>query len=419
MSYNPFERQMARMLAASPKLKSKLKLFYVWGNRVIFKKTFPFQSSYTIHEIGAPNKESFYGYYDHSPLSKNEEYILFQEAKNKTSIAPVTQSQIEIILAEFKGGKELFRTSSKAYNWQQGSKLMYLEGDRFIYNDMAKGKLISKIVQIKNLKNVLDIPYPIYDAKADFALTLNFDRLTHFRPDYGYRSAGIKVDASAFNDQEDGVFYVDFKTKERHLLISLNSLAQTSGAPFENAEQWVNHIMISPSGTKFMFLHRWLDHGLKKDALYVANIDGSETKCLTNGGMVSHCNWQNETKIIGYLRSKEHGDCYHQIDLSTHQVSKIQIPDHLSFGDGHPSVFQEKMLFDTYPDRHGLKHLMLFDLEKKELQKLGSFYEPLRYYDESRCDLHPRFSRDGNKVFFDSVHIGKRKLCYINLEETQ
>jgi len=62
---------------------------------------------------------------------------------------------------------------------------------------------------------------------------------------------------------------------------------------------------------------------------------------------------------------------------------------------------------------------MLFDLEKKEMQKLGSFYEPLKYYEESRCDLHPRFSRDGNKVFFDSVHIGKRKLCYINLEETQ
>ena len=90
-----------------------------------------------------------------------------------------------------------------------------------------------------------------------------------------------------------------------------------------------------------------------------------------------------------------------------------------NMGDGHPSVFKNQMIYDTYPDRSGMKHLYLFDFEKKKQIELGSFYEPLKFYQESRCDLHPRFSKDGTRVFFYSVHTGKRKLYYIQLEEVK
>lgn len=417
MSFNPLERQLALWLSKFPGLKQRLKFWYQGANRLLFKKSYQFYSDFSIHRLGLENTESFLGYYDHSPLPKNNDWVIFHETENNSSKAPQSNTQVSIVLQNFKSGQEIWRTSSKAYNWQQGSKMMWMDEDRFIFNDYQNEQLVSRIISVKSPEKETQIPFPIYDCESDFALSLNFDRLSAFRPDYGYRSAGISVNTESFIDEKDGIFHINLKTLEKTLIVTLEQLAKISEAKFQKNEQWVNHIMISPNGKKFMFLHRWIENGVKRDALYVANSDGSELKCLINEGMVSHCFWKNDDEIIGYLRSQQFGDCYHHIDLKTLHFSKIEFPNAAFFGDGHPSVFGEKMLFDTYPDRAGMKQLLLFDFKTQELKKLGSFYEPLQYFGESRCDLHPRFSMDGKLIFFDSVHKNKRGLYYLNLEE--
>lgn len=419
MSFNPIERKIAQLLSTSPKLKSLLKYSYQWVNRRLYRKSFTHFSDFLVRELGSESKESFLGYYDHSPLNKNNKFIFFHEAEKDTSIAPQANSQVQIIMSDFKSGEELYRTSSNAYNWQQGSKMMWLDEERFIFNDSRNGELVSRIINSSDLNKKEEIPFPIYDCKANFALSLNFDRLTYFRPDYGYRSANTTIDISSFNDKKEGVFYIDFKTKERNLIISLKDLKSSSKADFQGQDHWVNHIMISPNSKRFMFLHRWIDNGAKKDALYVADIDGKNLECVMNEGMVSHCFWKNDQEIVGYLRSEKYGNTYHHLNLSNGEIKKIEIPGGEGFGDGHPSIFNEQLLFDTYPDRSGMKHLLLFNSKSSDMIELGMFYEPLKYYEESRCDLHPRFSMDGKRVFFDSVHSGKRRLSYINLEEAK
>ena len=73
------------------------------------------------------------------------------------------------------------------------------------------------------------------------------------------------------------------------------------------------------------------------------------------------------------------------------------------------------MIFDSYPNRSRNKNLFIYNFDNDELLNLGEFYESLRFYNESRCDLHPRYSSDFSAIYIDSVHSGIRKLYKLNL----
>ena len=62
-----------------------------------------------------------------------------------------------------------------------------------------------------------------------------------------------------------------------------------------------------------------------------------------------------------------------------------------------------------------MKSLYKYNYTNKKLEKLGEFLESFNFYGETRCDLHPRFSFDGEKVFFDSVHEGQRGLYVMEI----
>jgi Tol biopolymer transport system component len=75
------------------------------------------------------------------------------------------------------------------------------------------------------------------------------------------------------------------------------------------------------------------------------------------------------------------------------------------------------LLLDTYPDDDRLQSLLVFDLTTEELVELGKFRQPLRFNDDLRCDLHPRWNRSGTKICFDSTHQGRRQIYVADLDE--
>ena len=174
--------------------------------------------------------------------------------------------------------------------------------------------------------------------------------------------------------------------------------------------------MISPDGKKNMFLHRWyIPSGKRFDRLMIADKNGQNLKILADEEMVSHCCWYRNNSIIGFFHHSSHGNSFYKIDIETSSISLLS-EKLKGLGDGHPTVVNNKMVFDSYPDRSRIKKLYIYNLEEDTLKEIGEFVEPMKYFGETRCDLHPKWNYEGSKIFIDSVHSRKRMLYELEIE---
>jgi hypothetical protein len=416
-SYGYLEKSVANLLSYMPGIKYRIKWMYQILNYVFYKKKYNHKTSYPIKAVCNSGCESFFGYYDKSPENAGGNYLIYHRSRRPTSRKPSENHPVEIVLKDVINNKETIIGSSSAYNWQQGTKLQWLTSDRFIYNfyDDDSGSYRSRIIDANTQKEISIIKHPVYDCYKDiYALSLNFSRLIQLRPDYGYRNLKEKIDFT--ENSKDGIFYIDLSRNSSKLLLSLQDIIELSPLKsIENARHKINHIMISPDGERFMFIHRWFVTGKKRyDRLIVANKNGDDLKLLIEG-MVSHCYWANNKTITGFFHHRSNGAAYYIIDVDTSSISFLS--DKLAgFGDGHPAILNGKMVFDSYPDRSRMKHLFLYDFNSDQLDEIGEFLEPLNYYGETRCDLHPKWNTGGDKLFIDSVHEGKRKLYELSVK---
>lgn len=418
-NFNIYERLIAKSLSKMPKLKKHIKLYYSKFVYSFNKKKYQFKSNYKIHEIDNNQNETFFGYYDKSPLNISGDYLICHSSRQKTTTLPTPDNPIEILLIDFSNKKILKRFSSFAYNWQQGSRAQWLDSDNFIFNDydVKKKKYISKIINVKKCVIEKIIDFPIYDTYKNFGISLNFNRLAKLRPDYGYRNQNVQKNIDLYDLTNDGIFYVDLEKNTQNLLLPLEEIiAVSSTKDIYKAKHKVNHIMISPDGSNFIFLHRYFVKGVKYDRLVYSNLDGSQVKILSDHEMISHCFWKDNNTIICFLRRYDHGDKYYEIDVKSGSILPLGEGVIDIYGDGHPNCYRNKMIFDTYPNRSRMKQMFVYDFKEKQLSKVGEFYESFKFAGETRCDLHQRWSMNGRYIFFDSVHTGLRKLYYIKLD---
>lgn len=409
------EKMIAGVLSKTPLIKSLLKRIYQLVNLIFYKKTYLFKTNYLVEEVDNTLDSSFFGYYDKCPENLNGDKLIFYRTDFNTKKLPSSKNSIKIVLKCLKTNSTRFIDKTFSYNWQQGSKMMWLNNKEFIYNVFSKesNSYRSKIYNV-NKKSFKEISLPIYDCyKDDYALSISYVRLMELRPDYGYKN--INFNKKEFNYKSDGIFKVSLINNTSQLIISIDRLIKLKYLEsMRYAKHKVNHVMISPDGENFMFLHRWhCDSGEKFDRLLISDKFGKHIKIVSDEGWISHCCWKNNNSIIGYLKYDKKINFY-EINILNGHVKLIS--DKLKkFGDGHPSYKFDNFIFDSYPDRSRMKKLFIYNYKNDQILKLGEFYEPLGYFDQSRCDLHPRFSRSASSIYFDSVHHGKRKLYKLNL----
>ena len=409
--YGNTEKRLAQLLSKFPGLKHGIKKIYQKINYYIYSKKYKHLTELIINEYNFENKETFFGYYDHSPLNPKQTHILFHASTLSTKKLPDPDYPIDIVLFSLKDNTAIKIAESSAYNWQQGSRLQWINDEEFIFNSFNKqnDSYQGNIVNINAPHKTQTIKYPVYDVRENIALSLNFDRLNLLRPDYGYRNNPL-LSPDQLNDATDGIFYLNLENNTKKLLFSIESLKRIDPVPeFNKALHKVNHIMLAPNGDHFIFMHRWIINGRRFDRLLLSNINGTDIRII-GSGIVSHCCWINDNKIMGYFTHQNSQPHFHLVTI-TNEAHSIETPGILkNMGDGHPNCINNRIVFDTYPDKSRMKSLFVYDLNKENIDKIGEFYESMRYYDQTRCDLHPRFGLQENRIFIDSVHTGLRKL---------
>ena len=365
-------------------------------------------------------KHHFFGYYDKFPWNKSGRYLAALEVDFMDHAPGPDEKAVVGIIDTEKDYQWLPLDETVAWNWQQGCMLRWLPSDAqdtIIYNQREDGRLIAMVRNIHS-GQIRKLPMPVYAVSHDGAATIttNFARIHRTRPGYGY--AGVQDQwADVSHPESDGLYWMNLETGEHKLIISLGQMSEyLPRDDMKHGNHWFNHFEVNPDNTRFTFLHRWQPpEGGWFTRLFTANMDGSDIYLLADADHVSHYDWYTADKVLAWANHRDLGTHYllytdHSEDVSILGESVFSVDGHCSY-----SPDRQWLLTDTYPDSDQKRTLMLYHLESDTRIDIGRFYSPPELTGPIRCDLHPRWSRDGQQVCIDSAHEGSRQLYVIDV----
>jgi len=411
---------VARSLERFPRLRNNIKeaykrLIYTVYREKGFRCAVHADVELVTPESWAGVEESrgdvFFGYYDKPPWSRDMSKAVFHRWDGHT---------MAVIAVDRLDHRRILVGHTQAWNWQQGAMAQwaFLKDSVIVFNTLANDVLGCRMVDLDGTMDRF-IPWTLQclHPGGKEALTLNYRRLQRLRPDYGYRVLAKNFSFDQPLDK-DGIWRVDLDNGTGLVIINLAQLSEYKPVPeMEGAEHRVNHLIYSPTGDRFVFLHRYAGSRGAYSRLYAAQADGSKLRLLMEARMVSHYHWRDQDHLLVWGRSLEYGDRYYLVDVNTGERETVGAGVLDRYGDGHCSFSRDGrwILTDTYPDRARQQRLLLFDIHSGDMITVGRFFSPLSYNGVSRCDLHPRFSPDGKWISIDSAHSGRRGTYFIDV----
>ena len=417
------EQKINYQLNKYPAVKKVIKRAYQLGCYAVSKKI---KSEGNIVRVSPddPEHEYFFGYYDKSPWDATMRYMLCMRAKDTWS-EPDPRGTADILLIDTQNGNAVRKiATTHTWNVQQGCMAQWLGPDfksRILYNDLRDGKYCSVILNIESMEERV-LPMPCYTVSADgkTALSLDFSRLHSLRLGYGYAALPEVTEGVALPDTT-AVWKMDLETSEVTELLKYTDFANFQPRPEmqeAGSVHKVNHLMLSPNGKRFIVLYRWFCGQRKYTRLVTCNVDGTDMYVLSDDDMVSHCYWKNNEEIIAFENKHEGGTGYYLMKDKTKNYRRMWA--HIS-NDGHPSFSptdKDTVVFDSYPDKKRIQDIKIAkdtDVEGKEIKVVARVFSPFKYDNDTRCDLHPRWSPDGKQICFDGTFEGHRGLYVVKL----
>lgn len=409
-----------------------------------------------LRPVGDDAMPSFFGYYNKSNFSLDDTRLLGNRVSMFTGDLTGKETA-EVGFFDLRDGDAFHKLGeTTTWNWQMGCQLQWLgRQNKVIFNTRSNGPAGPENVYPDFRSTIVDVetgasrelPLPIYVLAPDgsFALTVNYSRFMVTHRTIGYPATHAEPELELC-PSDDGVYRMDTETGEHRLILTLEQLRDFEPvASMDRAIHWITHMEVNPSGTRFLFIHRWTerveDETCFLHRLFTINGDGSDLRLLEctdhplpqlaadfepaavgtfdyekSEYQISHPLWKsdNEITVWGPHDGAIH---YHLYNDRTGAVEVIG-PELLT-ENGHMTYSRDGrwLLSDTYPDtRTNERILFLFDTQSGKRYDLGSFYTPPDLGKHNRCDLHPRWSRDNRTACIDSVHEGARQMYLLGLD---
>lgn len=409
-----------------------------------------------IRLVGNGEMHHFFGYYNKTNWDRTDRYLL---ANRVSMMDAVLTPELVATVGYFDlEDADAFHVlgETTAWNWQMGCQLQWLDGvpgRQVIYNVRSgdqTGFYPGFASEICNAdtgeKRLLPLPVYVVAPTSKFALCVSYSRLFLTHPTIGYPEFDPPTSFDNF-PADDGIHHLDVETGEHRLIVSYQDLRNFHHSESMNkAIHWVSHIEINPSSSRVVFLHRWTerveDETCFLHRLITMNPDGSDMRLLEDSDhplpqlredfdpaavgtfdyekseyQISHPLWRDDHHIVVW---SPHDESIHYHLYEDREDGDVQIiGEGILIENGHMSFSPTNskwLLSDTYPDSQtDERRLFLFNVTSDERLDLGSFYTVPDLSKENRCDLHPRWRRDGRHVCIDSVHEGRRQMYLVDV----
>ncbi|NND97584.1 MAG: hypothetical protein HKN47_09685 [Pirellulaceae bacterium] len=397
-------------------------------------ETGPFETFVPCRAITHGNTNHWFGYYDKREFDPTGQLVL----ANQIDFEGRSPTGDDVIGVGFVDTSDSDRWhsigQSNAWGWQQGCMLQWVgdQGDRILWNDREGDSFVCRVYTRAD-GSIRTLPKPIYTISADgkTGLSVDFRRIDNLRPGYGYdglADPNVAIRAPA----DSGIWRVDLATGKDELIFSLADAAQIpwpDGDRHADAWHYFNHLLINPSGTRFIVLHRYRPafdpktlqyQGGFVTRMFTANMDGTDRYVLDPSGYTSHFIWKDDDEATMWTKPEGKNAGFYKFTDRTRNV--VPIGQDKMPTNGHntylPAPHGDWILNDTYPDKQTSRQtVFLYHVPSGQRFDLGHFPSPKAYRGEWRCDTHPRSSDDGRYVAIDSPHNNGRQVYVMDVQE--
>lgn len=376
-------------------------------------------------QITSDDKEHLYAsYYGITSFDASQRYAVVLQTDIRYRLPEVNEPAL-MGLVDLETHEFIPLAETRAWNFQQGNMAHWLAASPdslIIYNDFREGKNVSVIMNVHTLEEIRVIPYPVSAVSPNGreAISINFSRLLEARPDYGYPGGGQDPGLDEALPMNDGLFIIDLETGNATLLVSYYDVKDALYFPLDDGDiAWFNHTYFSRDGSKIFWLARQTN-GWRRTTSLLVNRDGTGLqRAFPEGWGGSHSEWLDGDRLM--VTARYRSQQWAHILFTAGEQDYYRLGNGLIDGfDGHGtfSPDQRWMVTDTYSSRDDLREqkIFLMDMETEAAISLGRYHQPAEYRSYWDCDIHPRWSPNGDMIGFNSTHSGRRQAYLFRLE---
>ncbi len=356
--------------------------------------------------LSPPDAHYVHGFYNLQPWSPDGTRFLCHRLPFADRL-PTGSESAEIGWLDFPDGTFHPLAETRAWNFQLGSMLQWVDAGHVIYNTWHDGQFRARVHSLADGAH-RDLPTTFFALSPSGGEALGFDmsRGALINPGYSYHGAPV---ASQAAPEDDGLQLMETATGRSRLLVPYRELAMRFAGPDWSGEPVFFGRMLWNSGAKealFSFRFRARKGNVRQTAiLHWSRVDGAFREMVPMAWAPEHFDWCGEDHFTLWCTPEGKPRQFYRLPVNGILGEALPVATGRLMVDGHIAYCRggQAILCDTFRRPDGYQHLYLYETQTDRLTRLMRFPSPPCPMD-LRCDLHPCLSRDEAWVSVDTFH---------------